>query len=98
VNKHFDKPQYICSWKYDRKKKRTWATCRISAKKRSEKARNLRHAQNEASYSHIHLVLFMQVVNFKTIVQIDFSSYNVGDKDYCGYDYSPVRQLSEVYE
>ncbi|ONM06240.1 DNA-directed RNA polymerase [Zea mays] len=40
----------------------------------------------------------MQVVNFKTIVQINFSSYNVGDKDYCGYDYSLVRQLSEVYE
>ena len=84
--------------KYDRKKKGTTADCRISAKKRSEKACNLWHAQNEASYSLIHLALFMQVVNFKTIVQIDFSSYNVGDKDYCGYDYSPVRQLSEVYE
>lgn len=29
-------------------------------------------------------------------MQIDFSSYNVGDEDYCGYDYSLVGQLSEV--
>lgn len=30
------------------------------------------------------------------MVQIDFSSYNVGDEDYCGYDYSLAGQLSEV--
>ena len=30
------------------------------------------------------------------MVQIDFSSYNVGDEDYCGYDYSLSGQLSEV--
>lgn len=30
------------------------------------------------------------------MLQIDFSSYNVGDEDYCGYDYSLVGKLSEV--
>jgi len=37
-----------------------------------------------------------RIINFEIVVQIDFSSYNVGDEDYCGYDYSLVGQLSEV--
>ncbi|KAL6642664.1 hypothetical protein ACP70R_020845 [Stipagrostis hirtigluma subsp. patula] len=31
-----------------------------------------------------------------SFVEIDFSSYNVDDEDYCGYEYSLVGQLSEV--
>jgi hypothetical protein len=33
---------------------------------------------------------------FITIMQTDSSSYNVGDEDYCGYDYILVGQLLEV--
>jgi vacuolar protein sorting-associated protein 13A/C len=29
-------------------------------------------------------------------MQIDFSSYSVGDEDYRGYDYSLIGKLSEV--
>ncbi|PNT67930.1 hypothetical protein BRADI_3g33740v3 [Brachypodium distachyon] len=31
-----------------------------------------------------------------SFVEIDFTSYSVGDEDYCGYDYSLVGKLSEV--
>jgi hypothetical protein len=36
------------------------------------------------------------IPEFITIVQTDSSSYNVGDEEYCGYDYILVGQLSEV--
>ncbi|KAF8689392.1 hypothetical protein HU200_041935 [Digitaria exilis] len=32
----------------------------------------------------------------RSFVEIDFTSYNAGDEDYCGYDYSLAGQLSEV--
>lgn len=54
------------------------------------------YAQN---CSFLEIIFFMnrrRIISFKIMVQIDFTSYNVGDEDYCGYDYSLVGQLSEV--
>ncbi|XP_062205491.1 uncharacterized protein LOC133907454 isoform X2 [Phragmites australis] len=58
---------------------------------------NLKISDDSLRSSHPYFwVCDMRNPGGRSFVEIDFSSYNVGDEDYCGYDYSLVGQLSEV--
>jgi len=58
---------------------------------------NLKISDDSLLSSHPYFwVCDMRNPGGRSFVEIDFSSYNVGDEDYCGYDYSLVGQLSEV--
>uniref|UniRef100_A0A0Q3N5I8 PH domain-containing protein n=1 Tax=Setaria italica TaxID=4555 RepID=A0A0Q3N5I8_SETIT len=58
---------------------------------------NLKISDDSLRSSHPYFwVCDMRNPGGRSFVEIDFSSYNVGDEDYCGYDYSLAGQLSEV--
>ncbi|CAD6212089.1 unnamed protein product [Miscanthus lutarioriparius] len=58
---------------------------------------NLKISDDSLLSSHPYFwVCDMRNPGGRSFVEIDFTSYNVGDEDYCGYDYSLVGQLSEV--
>ncbi|KAL6906369.1 hypothetical protein ACP4OV_003970 [Aristida adscensionis] len=58
---------------------------------------NLKISDDSLSSSHPYFwVCDMRNPGGRSFVEIDFSSYTVGDEDYCGYDYSLVGRLSEV--
>ncbi|WVZ57683.1 hypothetical protein U9M48_008037 [Paspalum notatum var. saurae] len=58
---------------------------------------NLKISDDSLRSSHPYFwVCDMRNPGGRSFVEIDFSSYNVDDEDYCGYDYSLVGQLSEV--
>ncbi|KAK3153327.1 hypothetical protein QOZ80_2BG0170820 [Eleusine coracana subsp. coracana] len=58
---------------------------------------NLKISDDSLRSSHPYFwVCDMRNPGGRSFVEIDFTSYSVGDDDYCGYDYSLEGQLSEV--
>ncbi|KAL5230936.1 hypothetical protein ABZP36_029712 [Zizania latifolia] len=58
---------------------------------------NLKISDDSLSSNHSYFwVCDMRNPGGSSFVEIDFTSYNIDDEDYCGYDYSLTAQLSEV--
>ncbi|XP_073000916.1 uncharacterized protein [Typha latifolia] len=58
---------------------------------------NLKISDDSLPSSHSYFwICDMRNPGGSSFVEIDFSSFNIDDEDYCGFDYSLVGQLSEV--
>ncbi|XP_073111690.1 uncharacterized protein [Elaeis guineensis] len=58
---------------------------------------NLKISDDSLPSSHSYFwICDMRNPGGRSFVELDFSSFNIDDDDYCGYDYSLTGQLSEV--